>query len=93
MNRFIQETTDQVKKQIKAQEKAEVIQAEAEITQLETQIAELKRRDAEMQQLSSSGDHIQFIQVTYLTLESLNYDCHCPVPRRYLQCYVNIVLC
>lgn len=69
MNRYFQEKTDQVAKQIKAQEKAEVIQAEAQITQLESQIAELKRRDAEMQQLSSSGDHIHFIQVTALILE------------------------
>ncbi|MCI4386181.1 hypothetical protein PGIGA_G00059370 [Pangasianodon gigas] len=54
----------EVKKLIRAQEKAELSRAERLLKQLEQEIADLKRRVTELEQLSHTHDHIHFLQVT-----------------------------
>ncbi|XP_042564279.1 tripartite motif-containing protein 16-like [Clupea harengus] len=62
MIRSIERRRSEVKKLIRAQEKAEVSQAERLLKRLEQEIAELKRRDAELEQLSHTEDHIHFLK-------------------------------
>ncbi|KAF4086330.1 hypothetical protein AMELA_G00105490 [Ameiurus melas] len=52
----------EVKKLIRAQEKAELSRAERLLNQLEQEIADLKRRVTELEQLSHTHDHIHFLQ-------------------------------
>ncbi|XP_026790839.3 tripartite motif-containing protein 16-like [Pangasianodon hypophthalmus] len=52
----------EVKKLIRAQEKAELSRAERLLKQLEQEIADHKRRVTELEQLSHTHDHIHFLQ-------------------------------
>ncbi|MCI4386172.1 hypothetical protein PGIGA_G00059310 [Pangasianodon gigas] len=52
----------EVKKLIRAQEKAELSRVERLLEQLEQEIADLKRRVTELEQLSHTHDHIHFLQ-------------------------------
>ncbi|KAL2086980.1 hypothetical protein ACEWY4_018039 [Coilia grayii] len=62
MMRSIERRRSEVKKLIRAQEKAEVSRMEGLLKELEQEIAELKRKDAELEQLSRTEDHIHFLK-------------------------------
>uniref|UniRef100_A0A8C7DSY7 Tripartite motif-containing protein 16-like n=1 Tax=Oncorhynchus kisutch TaxID=8019 RepID=A0A8C7DSY7_ONCKI len=58
----IERRRSEVKKLIRAQEKAQVSQAEGLLEQLKQEIAELRKRSTELEQLSHTEDHIHFLQ-------------------------------
>ncbi|XP_064189767.1 E3 ubiquitin-protein ligase DTX1-like [Anguilla rostrata] len=60
--RSIERRCSEVKEMIRDQEKSAVSRAEGLLERLEQEIAELKRRDAELEQLSTTEDHIHFLQ-------------------------------
>ncbi|XP_045074378.1 tripartite motif-containing protein 16-like [Coregonus clupeaformis] len=62
--RSIERRRSQVRRLIRAQEKALVSQAEGLLEQLKQEIAELRKRSTELEQLSHTEDHIHFLQVT-----------------------------
>ncbi|XP_064846142.1 tripartite motif-containing protein 16-like isoform X2 [Oncorhynchus masou masou] len=65
----IERRRSEVKKVIRAQEKAQVSQAEGLLEQLKQDIAELRKRSTELEQLSHTEDHIHFLQ-SYQALSS-----------------------
>ncbi|KAM6963133.1 uncharacterized protein FYW47_008772 [Aplochiton taeniatus] len=65
----IERRSSEVKKLIRAQQKAAVSRAGGLLERLEQEIAELRRRDAELEQLSHTEDHIHFLQ-SYVSLSS-----------------------
>uniref|UniRef100_A0A4W5R0B5 Fish virus induced TRIM protein n=1 Tax=Hucho hucho TaxID=62062 RepID=A0A4W5R0B5_9TELE len=69
--RSIERRRSEVKKLIRAQEKAQVSQAEGLLEQLEQEIAELRKRSTELEQLSHTEDHIHFLQ-NYQSLSSIS---------------------
>ncbi|XP_036433851.1 E3 ubiquitin/ISG15 ligase TRIM25-like [Colossoma macropomum] len=58
----IKRRRSEVKKLIRAQEKAELSRAEGLLRQMEQEIAYLKKRDDELEKLSHTEDHIHFLQ-------------------------------
>jgi len=60
----------EVKELIRGQERAAVSQAEALLQQLEQEITELKKSHRELGELSQTEDHIAFLQVTLLVIQS-----------------------
>ncbi|XP_071005067.1 tripartite motif-containing protein 16-like [Oncorhynchus clarkii lewisi] len=60
--RSIERRRSEVKKLIRAQEKAQVSQAEGLLEQVEQEIAELRKRSIQLEQLSHTEDHIHFLQ-------------------------------
>uniref|UniRef100_A0A674B242 Tripartite motif-containing protein 16-like n=1 Tax=Salmo trutta TaxID=8032 RepID=A0A674B242_SALTR len=69
--RSIERRSSEVKKLIRAQEKAQVSQAEGLLEQLKQEISELRKRSTELEQLSHTEDHIHFLQ-SYQSLSSIS---------------------
>ena len=65
--RSIERRRSEIKKLIRAQQRAAVSQAEGLLERLEREITELKTRDAELEKLSLTEDHILFLLVILLT--------------------------
>uniref|UniRef100_A0A8C7GVJ9 Tripartite motif-containing protein 16-like n=1 Tax=Oncorhynchus kisutch TaxID=8019 RepID=A0A8C7GVJ9_ONCKI len=74
--RSIERRRSEVKKLIRAQEKAQVSQAEGLLEQVEQEIAELRKRSIQLEQLSHTEDHIHFLQ----SIDSL---CDPPGPKAF----------
>uniref|UniRef100_A0A8C8FK41 Tripartite motif-containing protein 16-like n=1 Tax=Oncorhynchus tshawytscha TaxID=74940 RepID=A0A8C8FK41_ONCTS len=73
----IERRRSEVKKLIRAQEKAQVSQAERLLEQLKQEIAELRKRSTELEQLSHTEDHIHFLQ-SYQSLSSISVSSDLP---------------
>uniref|UniRef100_A0A8C7SFV1 Fish virus induced TRIM protein n=1 Tax=Oncorhynchus mykiss TaxID=8022 RepID=A0A8C7SFV1_ONCMY len=73
----IERRRSEVKKLIRAQEKAQVSQAEGLLEQLKQEIAELRKRSTELEQLSHTEDHIHFLQ-SYQSLSSISVSSDLP---------------
>lgn len=61
--RTIEKQNEEVKEQIRAQERAAVSQAEELLAKIQREISEVRRSDAELEKLSRTEDHILFLQV------------------------------
>uniref|UniRef100_A0A8K9VA10 Fish virus induced TRIM protein n=1 Tax=Oncorhynchus mykiss TaxID=8022 RepID=A0A8K9VA10_ONCMY len=75
--RSIERRRSEVKKLIRAQQKAQVSQAEGLLEQLKQEIAELRKRSTELEQLSHTEDHIHFLQ-SYQSLASISVSSDLP---------------
>ncbi|XP_021454430.2 tripartite motif-containing protein 16 [Oncorhynchus mykiss] len=75
--RSIERRRSEVKKLIRAQEKAQVSQAEGLLEQVEQEIAELRKRSIQLEQLSHTEDHIHFLQ-HYQALSSISVSSDLP---------------
>uniref|UniRef100_A0A8C7DPD6 Tripartite motif-containing protein 16-like n=1 Tax=Oncorhynchus kisutch TaxID=8019 RepID=A0A8C7DPD6_ONCKI len=73
----IERRRSEVKKLIRAQEKAQVSQAEGLLEQLKQEIAELRKRSTELEQLSHTEDHIHFLQ-SYQSVSSISVSSDLP---------------
>nr|CAP08977.1 fish virus induced TRIM protein [Oncorhynchus mykiss] len=73
----IERRRSEVKKLIRAQEKAQVSQAEGLLEQLKQEIAELRKRSTELEQLSHTEDHIHFLQ-SFQSISSISVSSDIP---------------
>ncbi|XP_071005035.1 tripartite motif-containing protein 16-like isoform X3 [Oncorhynchus clarkii lewisi] len=73
----IERRRSEVKKLIRAQEKAQVSQAEGLLEQLKQEIAELRKRSTELEQLSHTEDHIHFLQ-SFQSISSISVSSDLP---------------
>eukprot|EP00063_Salmo_salar_P067701 XP_014042536.1 PREDICTED: tripartite motif-containing protein 16-like [Salmo salar] len=75
--RSIERRSSEVKKLIRAKEKAQVSQAEGVLEQLKQEISELRKRSTELEQLKHTEDHIHFLQ-SYQSLSSISVSSDLP---------------
>ena len=66
LTQCIKSSCSEMKALIRVQETIELFRVEGLLTRLEKEITELKRSDVELEQLSSTQNHIHFLQVIFL---------------------------
>lgn len=64
--RSIEKQRSQVTELLRFQERAAVTQAEELLEKIQRELVEVRRADAELERLSSTGDHMHFLQVLAL---------------------------